>query len=195
MKRIRIWMTAVILICGGLAAQAQENCKHEIAVSYGMAPFSDVYDAFDTFASFIGGAKYDNETFFGPISAEYFYRVNPLIGVGGIFVYTNIKEDVLVSKVKAGERKKNFYTVMPAVKFNWMRKETMSLYSKVAVGCTFASISEELAEGNVKSDDNDTFFNFQLSAIGIEVGKKLRVFAELGYGEQGVVFAGLRYRF
>ena len=192
-----MWMTAAILICGGLSVQAQDNCKHEIAVSYGVAPFSDVYDAFDTFTSVILGAKYDNEKFFGPISAEYFYRVSPLIGVGGIFVYANHHEDVLSNKVNVGERKKDFITVMPAVKFNWLRKETMSLYSKVAVGCTFASISEETAEDNVKrkSDDNETFFNFQLSAIGIEAGKSLRFFAELGYGEQGVVFAGLRYRF
>ena len=39
-------------------------------------------------------------------------------------------------------------------------------------------------------------FNFQVSAIGVEVGSpKFRGFAELGYGEQGIALIGLRYKF
>ena len=39
-------------------------------------------------------------------------------------------------------------------------------------------------------------FNWQLSLIGVEAGSPyMRAFAELGFGEQGIVCAGLRYKF
>ena len=38
--------------------------------------------------------------------------------------------------------------------------------------------------------------NFQASLLGIEAGsEKIRGFAELGAGEQGIILAGLRYKF
>ncbi|MBP3764302.1 MAG: hypothetical protein J6H19_00785 [Bacteroidaceae bacterium] len=194
---MRLWMFVAILCCNYVLAQAQSDYKHEIAVSYGVAPYSDVYDAFDTFAfaSLVGEAKFGDESFFGPFSAEYFYHVIPLIGVGGIFAYTHNEQDVLAHKVKIGDRKKNYITVMPAVKFNWLRKTNWGMYSKVALGCTFASVKEGITEVNLSSDDDDTFFNLQVSALGIEAGKNFRVFAELGYGEQGIVLAGVRVKF
>jgi hypothetical protein len=40
------------------------------------------------------------------------------------------------------------------------------------------------------------FFNFQVSALGIEAGtENVRGFAELGIGEQGIALAGVRIRF
>ena len=39
-------------------------------------------------------------------------------------------------------------------------------------------------------------FNFQVSAVGLEVGgKRFRLFTELGWGEQGLACAGLRCKF
>ena len=45
------------------------------------------------------------------------------------------------------------------------------------------------------TDKTDFHFNWQVSLIGIEVGKSLRGFAEGGFGEQGVLMLGLRYKF
>ena len=48
----------------------------------------------------------------------------------------------------------------------------------------------------VKFNFNALRFNWQFSFIGVEVGSPyLRGFAELGTGEQGVVCAGIRYKF
>ena len=36
---------------------------------------------------------------------------------------------------------------------------------------------------------------YHLSALGVEFGSNIRGFAELGFGEKGVLCAGLRYKF
>ena len=85
---------------------------------------------------------------------------------------------------------------MPAVKFNWLRKEKVGLYSKLAAGVTFTSNNIKDTDKTVSSDkDKDLMFNFQASMIGVEVGTTIRGFAEIGVGEQGLILLGLRYRF
>ena len=39
------------------------------------------------------------------------------------------------------------------------------------------------------------FVAFQASLVGVEFGGKLRGFVEAGVGEQGIVLAGLKYKF
>lgn len=39
------------------------------------------------------------------------------------------------------------------------------------------------------------YFMFQLSVLGAEFGGKFRGFAELGVGDQGILQAGIRYKF
>ena len=43
--------------------------------------------------------------------------------------------------------------------------------------------------------DNDIFFMGQVSPVGVEFGSKVRGFVEAGFGEQGIVLAGLKYKF
>lgn len=139
--------------------------------------------------------SYDDGKFFGPISAEYFYHINPVIGVGGVFAYTQEKKDILFDKKVVGEAVSNFITVLPAVKFNWLRKKNFGLYSKVALGATYRS-RENKYDNDPNISDNHFVFNFQLTGIGIEAGaKNVWAFAEFGMGEQGLALAGVRLKF
>ena len=87
---------------------------------------------------------------------------------------------------------------MPAVKFNFVRKTHFGLYSKAALGVTLRTESVEynLDYGDYNDSENSFQFNWQLSFIGVEVGGPyLRGFTELGFGEQGIISAGIRYKF
>ena len=83
-----------------------------------------------------------------------------------------------------------YLTLLPAVKFDWKRAESYGLYSKLAAGMS-------LAMGKFDSDKaNGTAFNFQVSLIGAEFGgTQWRGFGELGFGEQGIICAGIRHKF
>ena len=204
MKKLLTWAIVALAIWAAPCAQAQDTDtedlpKHELSLGYGAISTTNVLDVFVDVFSAIFGAKYENTRFIGPASAEYFYHVSPLVGVGGIGVYNHHKEDVVQNEQVTGKRTSDYFTIMPAVKFNWLRKRHWGMYSKLAVGYTRANYTTtgKDAEGMPKKETTgDNFFNFQASLAGIEAGgDHVRGFAELGFGEQGVIQGGIRFRF
>lgn len=195
-------MVAVALMTA-MSAQAQSNgydTKHEVSVSYGIDSNSQWLNVLENTTLIIASgatASFDNDRFLGPISVEYFYHLKPWVGVGGIFAYGSNKQDILFSGKKDGELKHSYYTLMPAVKFDWLRKKHFGMYSKLAVGMTLRTENIEDSDPSVKSEDNTMMhLNWQASFLGIEAGSPtVRGFAELGFGEQGIILAGVRYKF
>ena len=199
MKKIQLLLMACLL-GGSMSLQAQEeNYRHEISVGIGSTPNSEILDVLTEVSATgmtVGYATYENDKYSLPISAEYFYRINPLIGVGGVVVYTHNKRDVLYNGDIAGKIKNNYFTLMPAVKFNWLRKRIWGLYSKVALGASYRTEKHTMygPDSDNKSYD-DVMLNFQGTPIGVECGSSnLRGYIELGMGEQGIINAGLRLR-
>ena len=88
---------------------------------------------------------------------------------------------------------------MPAVKFDWLRKKNFGLYSKAAVGVTYIfekEVQDNVGESKKINDDSKFMVNFHATLLGVEAGsQKLRGFIELGVGEQGMMQAGVRYKF
>lgn len=187
---------ALMTIVGVQTAMAQDEFKHEVAISYGALSNSQILDVFEEAitAPFRGGTTLKDDKFFGPISAEYFYHLKPWIGIGGILVYGQKKGDLYSDSdnKKIGEDKNTYLTVMPAAKFDWFRRANVGLYSKLGVGVTLRhDVSED-----IDYDESNLHVNWQLTAIGVEVGsKQIRAFAELGTGEQGIFLGGIRCKF
>ena len=191
MKKLLFLVVAAMLTTFSVKAQeGYDDTKHEIAVSYGYLANSQWIDVFEDMATIMAGAKLDDEKLVGPLSVEYFYHVKNWLGVGGIFAYGKSTHDIYISSSKSGELKHTYYTVMPAVKFDWLRKRYFGMYSKLAFGATLRT---EDADG-----ESDTSFhpNWQVSFLGIEAGSPtLRAFLELGTGEQGLALVGVRCKF
>lgn len=187
---------ALMTIVGVQTTMAQDEFKHEVAISYGALSNSQIIDVFEEAitAPFQGNTTLKDDKFFGPISAEYFYHLQPWIGIGGILVYGQKKGDLYSDSdnKKIGEDKNTYLTVMPAAKFDWFRRANVGLYSKLGVGVTLRhDVSED-----IDYDESNMHVNWQLTAIGVEVGsKQIRAFAELGTGEQGIFLGGIRCKF
>ena len=201
MKKILVMVAVAMMTAMNVSAQNGYNdTKHEMAVSIGLYSNSQWLDVLENATVIIASgttASFDNDRFIGPLSAEYFYHMKPWVGVGGIFVYGNNKQDILFSGKKDGELSHAYYTLMPAVKFDWLRKKHFGMYSKLAVGMTLRTESVDSDDPDVKSEDETmTHVNWHLSLLGIEAGSPaIRAFAELGFGEQGILQAGVRYKF
>lgn len=193
-------MMVAVAMMTAMSVQAQNNgyeTKHEVAVSYGIDSNSQIIDVFEEIGGAMIGAKLENEKFLGPISAEYFYHFQPWLGVGAIVAFGQSTQDVMSGNYKIGESKNTYYTLMPAVKFDWLRKKHFGMYSKAAVGAT---LRNEKYNSDVSSsrdyNDSEVHVNWQASFLGIEVGSPtLRGFVELGTGEQGIILAGVRCKF
>ena len=97
-----------------VSANAQnDDLKNEIGVFYGFGSAS-------TYTSIIGGAfsaafsSSDQGGFWGPAGVEYYHHVTPAIALGGIGT---------VAGCNWGDDNFNstYISVMPSVKFNWLR--------------------------------------------------------------------------
>lgn len=204
-KYLLLALVASAFMC--VPAQAQDDdLRHEVSISYGAIPNSYWIDLAGNFITAIFGAEYDKVSLVGPIGLEYHYHVSPLIGVGAIATFTHFSEREKNGDVVSKTSNNSHFTLMPSVKFNWLRRDKWGLYSKVAVGATLrhasmkkvkdAADSATSSTTTTNSDENSVFFNFQASLIGVEAGgDHVRGFAELGIGEQGVALAGIRFKF
>ena len=198
MRKFFVMVAVAMMTVVNVNAQSNGyDTKHEIAVSYGIDSNSQIIDAFENIGGALVGAKFENESFTGPISAEYFYHVKNWLGVGGILAYGQNKQDVYLLGDKDGVIKNSYFTLMPAVKFDWLRKSHFGMYSKLAFGATLRNEKYDSVDASSKYDsDSEVHVNWQASLLGIEAGgRTIRGFAELGFGEQGIVLAGVRYKF
>ena len=202
--------------------------KNEVAVTIGGPSNSQIIDVFSELFGIMGSAlvtsmatggqytgyiTYENEKDIPALSVEYFHHLNKTISIGGFVGFNGTFHDLyctyqknsdsgnatIESKEKVGSAKKYFFTVMPSVKFDWLRKKNFGLYSKVALGLTYMHEQEKQDNKDGEKELNnksDIMGNFQASLIGIEAGsEKLRGFVEFGVGEQGILVAGCRYKF
>lgn len=120
----------------------------------------------------------------------YMYRLTPSLTVGGMFVYSGN----MSSTVGGGYIYDNFYSILPQVKFVWYRSGIVGLYSRLAAGVLIADRQYQVGPA---VDDGDTAatFTFQVSPIGVELGRTIAGFAEAGFGATGVLTLGVRARF
>ena len=198
MKKFLVLVAVAMMAAMNVSAQnGYDETKHEVAISAGALSNSQIIDVFENIGGALVGAKFENESFTGPFSAEYFYHVKNWLGVGGIFAYGQNKQDVYFHGDKDGEIKNTYLTLMPAVKFDWLRKKHFGMYSKLAVGATLRNEKYDSDKASSKNfDDSEIHVNWQVSLLGIEAGgPTIRGFLELGTGEQGIIQAGVRYKF
>ena len=196
MKRILIMVAVAMMTAVNASAQnGYDETKHEVAITYGMGSNSDIIDAFENIGGALVGARFENEEYFGALSAEYFYHAKNWLGVGGILAYGQCEQDVYLHGSKDGVSKNTYLTLMPAVKFDWLRKKHFGMYSKLAVGATLRN-EKYTSDTAPNKDDSEVHVNWQASLLGIEAGSPtFRGFIELGTGEQGIALVGLRYKF
>lgn len=198
MKKVTLALMCMLLAASAAMARGDEP-KSEISLGYGL-PFntSNMCEFLaDAWTGGLSNKQMDKDSYIGPLSLEYYYHTSPVVGVGVIGIYSRYKGLRTLSDNSAMVHKSKYFTVMPAVKFNWLRRDNWGLYSKIALGYTHGDfkIADEGTNAHQESADINAL-NFQVSAIGVEVGSSLiRAFAEFGFGEQGVGLTGIRVRF
>ena len=203
MKIKCLLMAAVIaMLFMPVQVQAQEELetRHEIGISYGSIPNSVWFNFLSDIIPAMFWEKFDNHKYVGPIGLEYYYHTSPLIGVGAVAVFSNNTKDGFYKEIQTSHMTQSYFTFMPSMKLDWLRKHNWGMYTKLAAGVTYAHVTDQDYENGKKTDEKitskDLLFNFQASLVGIEAGNNhVRGFAELGIGEQGVVLGGVRFKF
>lgn len=191
MKKFLVVMAAIMMTA--MSVNAQDEQRSEVGVFYGTSSASNILSVFSTMFSAAVG---DQSSWWGPVGVEYYYHLTPVVAVGGVGVIAGCK--AIDEKTNEKDLTQTYITLMPSVKFNWLRKSGFGMYSAASAGMMISSVS--IGEGVQQYDpeaEDETLatFIFNVTALGVEFGGNLRGFAELGLGEKGVLCAGLRYRF
>ena len=190
----KIILIAVAAMMATMNVNAQDELKNEIGVFYGVESASNILSIYSTIFSAAAG---DQSSWWGPIGVEYYYHLSPVVAVGGVGVYAGCK--AIDEKTNQTDLSETYITLMPSMKFNWLRKKYFGMYSALSAGVLFASISGNEAAKRADSEAKDetiTSFMFQATALGIEFGgRNIRGFVEAGLGEKGTLCGGLRYKF
>ena len=170
--------TLALTLVATLGLNAQSEWRNEISISYGVGAFTDLS------SSYLDGIFPGKQTsYIGALGAEYFYRPKSRLGVGLVGTFSTCKWN------ENDKARTKYMSIMPAVKYNWLYRDHFSMYSKLALGLLLGIDSSE------HSDKTTASFGWQASAVGAEFGNAFRGFVELGFGEQGILVAGLRYKF
>ena len=177
MKKVLIFLALALATTLSINAQ-DDNWNNEIAISYGLGAFTDVN------SSFLGGIFSGKQTsYIGAFGAEYFYRPKANLGVGLVATFGTCKWSA------SKDARSKYMSIMPAVKYNWLNRDRFSMYSKAALGVVIGFESDN------NKNHTKAAVSWQATAVGAEYGKAFRGFLELGFGEQGILVAGLRLKF
>ena len=108
----------------------------------------------------------------------------------GLGTFTDVNSSYLSGIWNDSDKARTkYFSIMPAVKYNWLNRDRFSMYSKIALGVLIG------IDSGADNDKTTAAFAWQASAVGAEFGNSFRGFLELGFGEQGILVAGLRYKF
>ena len=190
------------LFSASFAESSYAHKRHEVSISYGILPITGWMDTFtDLFSDAITGAiegaqtRSRNSTSWGALNLMYNYRINSRVAFGAIYSYSGMKEDIYSDNLQIGKSQTSFHTIMPMFKFNWFNKPLVTMYTRIGIGLVLSFDKEEYFTGVEDYHSKNAYLAWQVSPVGIEIGKSLAGFLELGFGTTGLFSAGLRYRF
>ncbi|MCM1348575.1 MAG: porin family protein [Firmicutes bacterium] len=175
----RIILCAVMAMIGAAALQARET---EVSVSYGGLPAMSHISAYHNNWHGMGDC-------WGTVNATIDHKFGPRVWCGLSYTYSTADSyhawDGRYGKV-------TWHGLMANVRYEWLERGSWRLYSHAGLGALV-----EYYSPSWEDSFNHTHMAFQVSPIGIEadLGRYVGVFAEVGYGIQGIGKVGLRIGF
>lgn len=171
MKKILLIMLAVLGMAFG--AQAQ---KAQFQIGYGGYTQMDATDMHD------GGAV---NNAWGALTAGVNFKVTPGMYLGASYSFSS------ASFKHHSDANAYYHVIMLNGRYDYFRNSIVTLYGHLGVGVDITHLS------GVDFSENKTYFAFQASPLGAEVGisRVTSIFGELGFGAQGLLQVGARFNF
>ena len=200
MKLKFILSALAIMLCTLAAAESYDGPRISARVGIGGRPSS----ALDYFCENTGATGYNLSGIYGDyhgptkssglITAEIDFALASWFSLGLNFGITHFSHDSYngITGQITKHRKGNALYVLPAGKFNYYNKASLKLYGSFGFGigkyAGFDNLKSSTSFVNsygytVTSESDDTLkFEAQCTPLGIEYGRKIFVFGELGFG-------------
>ena len=182
---IALWLAAAT----GLWSYAQQ-----ISVGYGG------YTQMDAINCHHGFSKVDCA--WGALNASIYLPLSSCVKLGASYTFSSASTPDAIAEatpdvgVRASDDARRgkvaYHVVMLNTKVEWWHGKVVTLYTHTGVGAIISHMQPPFVK-----DYNKGYFAFQISPLGAEVGigKRAAMFAELGFGAQGLAQVGLSYGF
>ena len=198
MKKAFVLSALLGLLAGNILAQEPVK-KHEVYGGIGLWGTNTIIDAFsDIIVTGLTGGNYSsgNDNYLGEFHLGYKYGLSERAALGLTFAYASNSADARLNGQKTGEFNSNYYTFAAEFDYRYLSRPKLTLYGSVGAGATiYQQKYTPDADDTDTRKSNDTYFNFQLSPIGIKYGERFGIFAEAGFGYKGILSVGLFGRF
>ena len=174
-----------------------DGSRNEVSITYGQATlpqFAYVMGGVLGVAFTAGHFTFENSHFIGGVGMEFIHYSNNWFGYGLAGTVDYMTSDAYSvdgdgNKTPNGKFQLGYLSVMPMLKFAWLRKPHVGLYSKLGIGAGL-----EFRNGDVTQDNIS--WSGQVTPIGFDFGgESFRGFVEAGVGMQGLVNCGVRWLF
>ncbi|MFR8359096.1 MAG: hypothetical protein ACLVEJ_27885 [Parabacteroides sp.] len=200
MKKILLVLAMMLfVVCFQSKAQDWTDLQHEVSLSYGGLPAADLLHHYENY--FDPSAEsvnlYDDKGKFGALNISYIFYPDEEWGIGLIYSYTNSDKRIIANEKIVGDFVSSFHSICPSFKYNWYNYNFITLYSRLNAGVAIATAKASFINDENKPDEETkvkAFFMYQVSPIGIELGRQIAGFVEVGFGHMGTAMAGIRYR-
>lgn len=171
----RFALVAVAFVAAVTGAQAQ---KTEIQIGYGGYTQMDATDCHD-------GWDHVNNAW-GALTAGVNFQINRKMWIGPSYTFSS-------TTTKGGPHHSSiaYHAIMLNGRYEYYRNSIVTLYAHVGLG---AEISHMMPRD--EDSYNCTYFAYQFSPIGAQFGvsRNVTMFGELGFGAQGLLQVGFRFR-
>lgn len=201
-KKIFIVLAISIL---GMTAVAQEMVplrKNELVISYGVYSIPDISFEFGIFDKvFINdvfskdSVRFDDVSSSGSISAGYHRYLGKIVAIGLSATINAISHSIEFDQGTSFRSSATVITVMPAINFHYIRTNLFSVYGGGSAGVAAWIYTTDYTDNSLNTSGIKWTFAYQLTLIGMRVGKDVGGFLEMGCGYQGMVKAGLSLKF
>lgn len=169
MKKFLLLALAVI----GMTATASA-ISPEFQLGYGGYTQMDATDMHD-------GGKINNA--WGALTAGINFHVAPKIDAGVSYTFSS-------ADFKHSDESAYYHVIMLNGRYQYYSNSIVKLYAHLGVGVDITHFSYDGA-------GNKAYFAVQVAPIGaqVDITRKLGMYGELGFGAQGLLQVGLRYKF
>jgi len=193
-QRLIIGVLSLLLLLP-TSALAQDHSRISFGVGGGTVP--DWLDLVSNALLTVGTVgKYKTEVKSEPVAVLIQYdrfvtdRISLLGAVGG----QSISRNLLSGSEVRGDMKSTYGHLMAGASFHYLRGEVIGLYSSLAGGLA-VNWDEANYVDEPSTSDTRALPAFQITPIGMRVGKSVGAFLELGFGYRGMAILGLSYDF
>ncbi len=198
MKKILVSGLIIVLLFTVSSHKAHSQTighDHEFTVGAGFVTTDQILGVFIDIVrtlGTLGNVQSDNVNFTGALYLNYKYYFTPRLAAGLSVVTDKARGDLVNNDNEVlGSFDRRAFTLAPEVSLSYVNRKSFRMYGLIGAGYTFGSekSTNELGEDNYTADYNH--FNFQVSPLGFRLGKQIGAFAEIGFGYEGILNAGI----